>query len=189
MCVRPGLTVGDQMTTLAKGHPKQKRRAVEARRPLAVHSRRRRVVCVSSLCRAEWPQVAHFSARCELSDHWVRTRESGVQLQGDRDIPLPSGLTQWRTQPDGQDGQSFKRRPEAQLLPPQVASAYCRVFEKPDWIAGCSTRRFPRTTPKGKRHLRTKRTRHQPRRGRHCPQSSDPEPTSRRPTSRQLALH
>ena len=132
--------------------------------------------------------MAHFSARCELSDHWVRTRESGVQLQGDRDISLPSGLTQWRTQPDGQDGQSFKRRPEAQLLPPQVASAYCRVFEKPDWIAECPTRRFPRTTLKGKRHLRTKRTRHQPRRGRHCPQSSDPEPTGRRPTSRQLAL-
>ena len=44
--------------------------------------------------------MAHFSARCELSDHWVRTRESGVQLQGDRDISLPSGLTQWRTPPD-----------------------------------------------------------------------------------------
>jgi len=116
------------MTTLAKGHPKQKRRAVEARRPLAVHSRRRRVVCVSSLCRAEWPQVAHFSARCELSDHWVRTRESGVQLQGDRDISLPSGLTQWRTQPDGQDGQSFKRRPEAQLPPKKLLVP----------IAGCS---------------------------------------------------
>ena len=69
------------------------RSRLAARRPRSSFPTTTRGLCL--VCVERSGQVAHFSARCELPDHWVRTSEFGVQLEGDRRIyppqVLPSG--------------------------------------------------------------------------------------------------
>ena len=95
MCVSVRVSVGDEMTTFAT-RTQSRNDAVEAcgsRRPRSSFPTTTRGLCL--VCVERSGQVAHFSARCELPDHWVRTSEFGVQLEGDRRIyppqVLPSG--------------------------------------------------------------------------------------------------
>ena len=120
-CVSVRLSVGNQMTTFAKPkgnhcpyvlpHTHSNAETTRSRlADLAVHSRRRRVVCVSS--------VSSGVARWHMLLRSLRELWRAARARRDRDISPSGSVSQWRTLPEVQGrGRAFSvvsREPDTQ---------------------------------------------------------------------------